>query len=109
MAERFKAHDWKSCSPKGVGGSNPPPSAITQMSDPETWVTDVGRPAHVSCGYGLITRAEDPNQPFRRWDGAMWKFSDAQTLQKRASSPHSPRNLQAERSAVLAKSRQVAA
>ena len=27
MAEWLKAHDWKSCSPKGVRGSNPRPSA----------------------------------------------------------------------------------
>ena len=28
MAEWFKAHAWKACSPKGVRGSNPRPSAI---------------------------------------------------------------------------------
>lgn len=27
MAERLKAHDWKSCILYGIGGSNPPSSA----------------------------------------------------------------------------------
>ncbi len=27
MAERFKAHAWRACSPIGVVGSNPTPSA----------------------------------------------------------------------------------
>ncbi len=31
MAERFKAHAWKACWVKALGGSNPPPSAIKSL------------------------------------------------------------------------------
>jgi hypothetical protein len=33
LTEWSKVHDWKSCIPKGIGGSNPPLSA-SLLSDP---------------------------------------------------------------------------
>ena len=42
MAARLKAHAWKACSPKGVAGSNPAPSA--------TYPPNTLRPNDYFCG-----------------------------------------------------------
>ena len=33
VTERSIVHAWKACVPKGTGGSNPPPSASSQIGE----------------------------------------------------------------------------
>jgi hypothetical protein len=54
MAERLKAHAWRACSPKGVVGSNPTPSASSQRNQRFEEVA-VRRPFLSSLGRGLVS------------------------------------------------------
>ena len=45
----------------------------------------IGNAADQECGQWLNNRAKNSHQPFRRREGAMWKFRGVKTLQKFAS------------------------
>jgi putative transposase len=45
----------------------------------------IGTGANPECGRWLNNRAENSHQPFRRREGAMFRFRDIKTLQKFSS------------------------
>jgi putative transposase len=107
--------------------------AMKRYGGPHSIVTDrlrsyraalkvVGVSSRQECGRWLNNRAENSHQPFRRREGAMWRFRDLKTLQKFASAHASIHNhfnhdrhltrrddFKQNRSAALAEWRQLAA
>ena len=82
----------------------------------------IGNAAAQTCGQWLNNRAENSHQPFRRREGAMARFRDIKTLQKFAAAHasvhnhfnrerhlYNRENFKLNRSAALAKWRQLAA
>jgi putative transposase len=107
--------------------------AMKRYGGPHSIVTDrlrsyraalkvVGVSSRQECGRWLNNRAENSHQPFRRREGAMWRFRDLKTLQKFVSAHASIHNhfnhdrhlarrddFKQNRSAALAEWRQLAA